>query len=129
MLNTRTQRAWSSGMTTNYLSDGHPLINDPQRPWPYKVLVGYRAPGNRNIVCSRAIYIRASSEDLARMCALREARGMMPMIAGGKRLKASRIVSSRPLDRSDCHNARAEEKVMTMSAAQNQREIDILGNK
>jgi len=90
------------------LSEGHPLLTDPQRPWPYKVLIGYRAPGHRKIVSSRAIYIRAAGEDQARMGALREARAMIPMIVDGKRLKASRIVSSRPLDRSDCHNAQVE---------------------
>lgn len=88
-------------MTIHYLSENHPLRTDPSRPWPYLVLVGYRAPGNRKIVASRAVYVRATSEDSARLVGFREARAMIPMVVDGRRLKASRIVSSRPLDKSD----------------------------
>lgn len=83
------------------LSENHPLRTDPERPWPYKVLVGYRAPGNRKILGTRSVYVRAAGEDKARMVALQEARKMMPMVLDGQRLKCSRIVSSRPLDKQD----------------------------
>lgn len=85
----------------SHLSENHPLKEDPMRPWPYVVLVGYRAAGNRKIVATRPIYIRAAGEDRARMAGFREARAMIPMMKDGRRLKASRIVSSRPLDRPD----------------------------
>lgn len=88
-------------MSNHVLSENHPLRTDPMRPWPYAVLIGYRAMGNRKIVGTRPIHVRASGEEQARMAALREARSMMPMVKDGQRLKASRIVSSRPLDRGD----------------------------
>ncbi len=88
-------------MNQHKLSPNHPLHEDPMRPWPYVVLVGYRAMGNRKIVATRSVYIRSSGEDHARLAGFREARAMLPMIKDGKRLKASRIVSSRPLDRGD----------------------------
>lgn len=88
-------------MSQHNLSANHPLLTDPSRPWPYLVRIGYRAPGNRKIVASRAVYVRATSEDSARLVGFREARGMLPMVQDGQRLKASRIVSSRPLDKSD----------------------------
>ena len=83
------------------LSKNHPLIADPLKPWPYKVLVGYRRPGNRAITASRSIYIRACGEDEARMAGMRKAREMLPMVVSGERLIASRVVSSRPLDKHD----------------------------
>ena len=86
------------------LSDNHPLRIDPARPWPYKVLIGYRAPGNRKIVATRSVYVRASGEDRARLVGFREARAMLPMVVKGQRLKCSRIVSSRPLDKQDAFN-------------------------
>lgn len=88
-------------MNGHHLSENHPLRTDPSRPWPYKVMVGYRAQGNRKIVASRAVYVRATSEDRARMVGFREASAMIPMVVNGQRLKASRIVSSRPLDKAD----------------------------
>lgn len=88
-------------MNQHNLSANHPLLTDPSRPWPYLVLVGYRAPGNRKIVATRSVYVRANSEDRARLVGFREARAMIPMVQNGQRLKASRIVSSRPLDKSD----------------------------
>lgn len=88
-------------MNTHNLSPNHPLLADPSRPWPYKVLVGYRAMGNRKIIATRAVYVRAKSEEQARLVGIREARSMIPMVKDGKKLKASRIVSSRPLDESD----------------------------
>jgi hypothetical protein len=88
-------------MNIRNLSPDHPLRTDPNRPWPYKVLVGYRAQGNRKIVATRSVYVRATSEDQAEQAGLREARAMIPMVVDGRRLKASRIVSSRPLDKQD----------------------------
>lgn len=88
-------------MNVHSLSSDHPLLADPSRPWPYKVLVGYRAMGNRKIIATRAIYVRAKSEEQARLVGIREARAMIPMIKDGRKLKASRIVSSRPLDKGD----------------------------
>ncbi|WP_278366910.1 hypothetical protein [Marinobacter salarius] len=88
-------------MSYHNLSVNHPLHTDPLRPWPYKVLIGYRAMGNRKIVATRSVYVRASGESQARLVGLREARAMIPMLKDGKRLKASRIVSSRPLDKCD----------------------------
>lgn len=85
----------------SHLSPNHPLHADPMRPWPYKVLIGYRAMGNRKIVATRSVYVLASGEDRARMVGFREARAMIPMVKDGKKLKASRIVSSRPLDKGD----------------------------
>lgn len=87
------------------LSQNHPLLTDPLKPWPYKVLVGYRRPGNRAITASRAIYIRASGEDEARLAGIRKAREMLPMVVNGERLVASRVVSSRPLDKCDAIGA------------------------
>lgn len=94
-------------MNQHSLSENHPLLTDPNRPWPYLVLIGYRAPGNRKIVASRSVYVRASGEVKARMAGFREARAMLPMVKNGQRLKASRIVSSRPLDKSDAIGANA----------------------
>lgn len=93
----------------NALSEGHPLNADPGRPWPYRVLIGYRGLGLRKIIGTRAVYVRATSEPEARMAAFREAQGMMPMTKDGKALKVSRIVSSRPLDKHDCYNPSAPE--------------------
>lgn len=93
-------------MNVHQLSHDHPLLSDPARPWPYKVLVGYRAQGNRKIVATRSIYVRATSEGQAEQAGLREARAMIPMVVDGRRLKASRIVSIRPLDKHDAIDGR-----------------------
>lgn len=90
---------------SHQLSPNHPLQTDPHRPWPYLVAVGYRKPGARKIVCSRPLYIRATSEAGARMSAINKAREMMPRIMDGQRLIASRIVYSRPLDQGDAINS------------------------
>lgn len=41
------------------LSKGHPLNAEPMKPWPWKVLIGYRALGNRKVVATRSIHVRA----------------------------------------------------------------------
>ena len=56
------------------LSDNHPLRVDPEKPWPWKVLVGYRAPGARKIKATRSIYIRAAGDREAESGAMRQAR-------------------------------------------------------
>ncbi len=84
-----------------HLSENHPLIADPDKPWPWKVLVGYRARGNRKLVATRSIYVRASGHQRAEAGAIREARQMVPMVKDGANLVCSRIVSSRPLDKHD----------------------------
>ena len=86
------------------LSEGHPLNADPMKPWPWKVLVGYRARGNRKVIETRSIFIRASGCLQAEAGAMREAR-QMPMVKNGQKLLCSRIVSSRPLDRHDAIGA------------------------
>lgn len=88
------------------LSEGHPLNSDPDKPWPWKVLVGYRARGNRSVVATRSIFIRAAGCQKAESGAIREARQMMPMVKDGEKLVCSRIVSSRPLDKSDAIGSR-----------------------
>ncbi len=93
------------------LSEGHPLNANPSRPWPYRVLIGYRGLGLGKIIGTRAVYVRATSEQEARMTAFREAQGMIPMAKDGKALKISRIVNSRPLDKHDCYNYSAAKKV------------------
>lgn len=90
-----------SQLSMHVLSEEHPLINDPMKPWPWKVLIGYRARGNRKLVATRAIYIRASGHIRAEAGALREARQMPPMEKKGQKLVCSRVVSSRPLDKYD----------------------------
>ncbi|NIV38140.1 MAG: hypothetical protein GWN58_54615 [Anaerolineae bacterium] len=88
-------------MNTQTLSSDHPLREDPNRPWPYQVLIGHRKPGGRKIVKHRRIYVRARGEERARLAALRIAREMMPLRMDGKSLIASRPVSSRALDKCD----------------------------
>lgn len=87
------------------LSDNHPLRADPGKPWPWKVLVGYREPGSRKIKATRSIYIRAAGDRQAEAGAIRQGREM-PLVRGGKSLICSRIVSSRPLDKNDVFNGR-----------------------
>lgn len=87
------------------LSKDHPLRENPSRPWPYKVLIGYRSLGNRKIISTRAIYVLAQEEDGARTAAFGIAKDMAPLKKDGKPLKLSRIVSSRPLDKHDCYRS------------------------
>src|SRR5690554_7733830 len=83
------------------LSLDHPLRNDPARPWPYAVVIGYRARGKRSIVARHTLHVRATSPERAKCAAMREALGGVPWIKDGVRLKASRPLSVRPLDRGD----------------------------
>lgn len=92
-------------MSIYSLSDGHPLIKDPEKPWPWMVLIGYRAPGNRKLKATRSIYIRAAGCTMAEAGAIREAR-QLPMVRNGETLICSRIVSSRPLDKHDAFHGR-----------------------
>ncbi|GGE75664.1 hypothetical protein GCM10011533_30010 [Streptosporangium jomthongense] len=87
------------------LSDNHPLRIDPEKPWPWKVLVGYRAPGARKIKATRSIYLRAAGDREAESGAIRQAREM-PLVRGGQTLICSRVVSSRPLDKHDAFHGR-----------------------
>lgn len=87
------------------LSEGHPLNEDPMRPWPWKVLVGYRARGNRKVTATRSLFIRAAGCLQAEAGAMRQARHM-PMVKDGEKLLCSRIVSSRPLDKYDAIDSR-----------------------
>lgn len=84
------------------LSADHPLRADPDRPWPYAVMIGYRGRAIRSIVTSRTLYVRATSLQGARSAAMREALAMPSITRDGVRLKASRPLSARPLDRGDC---------------------------
>lgn len=94
-------------MTANLagLSPGHPLRTDPSRPWPYAVQIGYRGRGARSIVTSRTLYVRTTSASSAKAIAMREALASPAITRDGKRLKASRPLSARPLDRGDCIGA------------------------
>lgn len=87
------------------LSKGHPLNAEPMRPWPWKVLIGYRALGNRKVVATRSIHVRAAGHVQAEVAAIREARQMPPLVRNGQKLVCSRVVSSRPLDRHDAIGA------------------------
>lgn len=88
-----------------HLSENHPLIVDPDKPWPWMVTIGYRAPGARKLKATRSIYLRAAGDREAESGAIRQAR-QMPMFRDGQRLICSRIVSSRPLDKYDVFHGR-----------------------
>lgn len=90
---------------------GHPLRTDPNRPWPYAVQIGYRGRG-RLIVTSRTLYVRATSASSAKAIAMREALASPTITMDGKRLKASRPLSARPLDRGDCIGAEHQKEIM-----------------
>lgn len=92
-------------MSIYNLSEGHPLISEPDKAWPWMVLIGYRAPGNRKLKATRSIYVRASGCQMAEAAAIREARHI-PMLKDGEKLVCSRIVSSRPLDKHDAFHGR-----------------------
>lgn len=83
------------------LSADHPLRTNPNQPWPYKVLLGLRLSGKRQIVEHRSVYVRATSLRNAERAALRYARDMPARYKDGKRLIVSRPVTSRPLDKQD----------------------------
>lgn len=85
----------------NVISKDHPLYSDPSRPWPYAVTVGYRAQG-RKIVESRTVYVRATGEQDAGQKGIVYCREWLPaLVRDGRRLKASRCLSVRPLDNGD----------------------------
>lgn len=88
-----------------HLSENHPLRADPEKPWPWMVLIGYRAPGARKIKATRSIYLRAAGSRQAESGALSQARHM-PLARDGQTLICSRIVSSRPLDKHDAFHGR-----------------------
>ncbi len=88
-----------------HLSENHPLRADPEKPWPWMVLIGYRALGARKLKATRSIYIRAAGDRQAEAGAIRQAR-QMPMVRDGEKLICSRIVSSRPLDKYDAFHGR-----------------------
>ena len=87
----------------NSLSPNHPLRTDPNRPWPYVVLVGYRAAGSRKIIDHSRQHVRATSHQQAMHAGIIAAResGYTRRTKDGKRLIASRALSARPLDLQD----------------------------
>ncbi len=90
-------------MNINTLSENHPLRQDPQRPWPYVVLVGYRAAGSRKIVERSRQHVRATSIEAAMRAGITAAResGYTRHTKDGRRLIPSRALSARPLDQTD----------------------------
>lgn len=86
-----------------HLSPHHPLRTDPNRPWPYVVLVGYRAAGCRKVIDTSLQHVRATSHELAMRAGIMAAResGYTRRTKDGKRLIASRALSARPLDLAD----------------------------
>lgn len=94
------------------LSANHPLRTNPDRPWPYAVMIGYRGRAIRSIVTSRTLYVRATSASSAKAIAMREALASPTITMDGKRLKASRPLSARPLDRGDCIGAEHQKEIM-----------------
>jgi len=90
-------------MMLDDLSQEHPLRDDPGRWWPYAVVVGYRLR-TRQIVKRRTVYVRECGPASAEHTAVMYARDHGPIVRDemGRILKASRAVSVRPLDLSDC---------------------------
>ncbi|WP_438767961.1 hypothetical protein [Kushneria sp. TE3] len=84
------------------LSENHPLRADPDKTWPYAVVVGYRAKA-RQIVKRRRIYVQSTSPESAERDAVMYCRDIACPVRddAGRLLKPSRALASRPLDKND----------------------------
>ena len=88
-------------MNVFHLSEGHPLIADENKPWPWKVTIGYRSPGARKVTFRREVFVRAAGFENAMSAGIRIAREMIRPEVNGSRVIPSRPLGARPLDRAD----------------------------
>ena len=84
-----------------FLSPEHPLRDQPDRPWPYEVLIGYRAEGSMKIIGRRSMRVRATSAESAGRIAMSASRDLGGIFENGVRLLPSRVITARPLDVED----------------------------